>query len=112
MSGIAPLIEIKLSFASTSPSQGGYYDPGEVFNITVEFKDIIRSQEIMGANIECRLNDTGAVFRSDIVNYIGNDLYNITIDTNDIDIRNIYGSINCSRLILKIIFHKKSAIIF
>ena len=72
------------SLSIISPPGNSIFLKGEIFNITVEYNDIILSQGISDATVEYSL-DGGSTYNSTAVQYIGNGRYNLTIRVADPD---------------------------
>ena len=82
-----------------NPQDGSVFVTGQIFNITLQYWDVVQDNGIAGAIINYSLND-GISYRGDNVSYIGSGRYNITIyvshpDFDDFGFENII--INASK---------------
>ncbi|KKL52601.1 hypothetical protein LCGC14_2283830, partial [marine sediment metagenome] len=62
----------------TNPQDGSVFVTGQIFNITLQYFDVVQESGIAGAIINYSLDD-GNNYRGDNVSYIGSGRYNITI---------------------------------
>ncbi|KKL92809.1 hypothetical protein LCGC14_1880980, partial [marine sediment metagenome] len=75
------------------PSDGSNFDSLNIFNITIEFNNTIRPNDIISnPNINYSL-DGGNTYRWKNVTSIGSNQHNITINSNDVNFTN-YGSVD------------------
>ncbi|KKM93100.1 hypothetical protein LCGC14_1211830, partial [marine sediment metagenome] len=72
------LIRAITTFTISNPSNNSVFISGQIFNITVQYDDIVKIEGIAGATINYSLNN-GLSYRGDNVTYVGGGTYIITI---------------------------------
>jgi len=83
-SSLDPIIIGNTSLIILSPSDDSIYTTAQIFNIIIQYEDVVQSIGIPGATIEYSLNE-GSSFIPDNVTYEGSGRYNITVYANHPD---------------------------
>ncbi len=73
-----PIVIGTTSLITISPSDGSIYTTKQIFNVIIEYKDVVQSTGIPGATVVYSLNE-GNNYRGDNITYIGSGRYNIEI---------------------------------
>ncbi|GAG79314.1 unnamed protein product, partial [marine sediment metagenome] len=77
-SSLDPIIIGNTSLIVLSPSDDSIYTTAQIFNILIQYDDVVNSTGISEAAINYSLNE-GASYLGDNVTYIGSGRYNITV---------------------------------
>ncbi len=92
-------------------NQNTVYDASDLFNITVNFTDAGRGNNITNARIQYKINDKSISGVNDNVTYINYGLYNIEIDCNHSDF-NPYGINNITIFANKTFHYNQSKVLY